>query len=236
MRSALALLVVAVAVVPGCGRGASATRGPKPVKARVLTVEHKEVRRDVHSVGSLFPFEEVTVSSEVEGRVEQVLVDVGDRVARGQALVKVAARGARARRRAAARRARADRGPGSGSPEGGDDLRDPSDAAEVKRAQAALEDAQQKYQRAKSLYDEGLISTRHLRRGGGAATSRRKAAYDMARADRWRTCAPSCSRSAPASSPRREEAARHRHPRALRRPGEGAHGDARASTCACRPR
>jgi hydrophobic/amphiphilic exporter-1 (mainly G- bacteria), HAE1 family len=38
-------------------------------------VEHKEVRRDVLSVGSLFPYEEVAVSSEVEGKVERVLVD-----------------------------------------------------------------------------------------------------------------------------------------------------------------
>ena len=89
MRRASPAALLALAVLAACGRGASATHGPKPVKARVLTVEHKEVRRDVLSVGSLFPYEEVAVSSEVEGKVERVLVDVGDRVGKGQGLVKV---------------------------------------------------------------------------------------------------------------------------------------------------
>ena len=50
---------------------------PRPISVRVLPVEQKQIRRNVESVGSLFPLDEVTVSSEVEGRVEQVLVVVG---------------------------------------------------------------------------------------------------------------------------------------------------------------
>jgi multidrug efflux pump subunit AcrA (membrane-fusion protein) len=149
------------------------------VKARVLTVEQKEVRRDVLSVGSLFPYEEVAVSSEVEGKVERVLVDVGDRVGKGQGLVKVLPveleLGAD-QQRAAYEQTRAR----LGLPEGGEDLRDPSDAAEVKRAQAALGDAQQKYERSKSLYDEGLIS-KWTYDEAEANYKSAKAAYDMAR-------------------------------------------------------
>jgi hypothetical protein len=51
MRLPAALTIATLATFPACGRGANATRGPKPVKAKVLTVEHKEVRRDVLSVG-----------------------------------------------------------------------------------------------------------------------------------------------------------------------------------------
>lgn len=90
MRNTLGILVLAVLAATGCGRGrANAERGPKPVKAKVLTVEHKQLRRDVESVGSLFAYEEVTVSSEVEGKVERVLTDIGDRVGKGQPLVQV---------------------------------------------------------------------------------------------------------------------------------------------------
>src|SRR5262249_58314773 len=62
---------------------------PRPVSVRAIPVELKQIRRNVESVGSLFPLDEVTVSSEVEGRVEQVLVDVGDHVSAGQTIVKV---------------------------------------------------------------------------------------------------------------------------------------------------
>ena len=221
MRAAATLALVSLLVLPACGRGANATRGPKPVKARVVTVEHKDVRRDVESVGSLFPFEEVTVSSEVEGKVERVLVDVGDRVDRGQPLVKVLPveleLGAE-QQRAAYEQTRAR----LGLAEGGADLGDPRDAAEVKRAQAALEDAQQKYQRAKSLFDEGLISKWTYDEAEANYKSAR-AAYDMARQSVENLKAELQEKQA-GLRPGREEALRHRHPRALRRPGEGAHG------------
>src|ERR1044072_4484046 len=71
------------------GKQVDAATSAKPASVRAVTVEQKQVRRNVESVGSLFPYEEVIVSSEVEGKVEQVLVDVGDRISKGQAIVKV---------------------------------------------------------------------------------------------------------------------------------------------------
>src|SRR5262245_34126107 len=58
-------------------------------KVRPVPVEQHQQRRTVEAVGSLFAYDEVIVSSEVEGRVEQVMVDVGDRVSRGQVLARV---------------------------------------------------------------------------------------------------------------------------------------------------
>src|SRR5262245_23111112 len=90
MRVKAALPLSVALALCGCGRGgANADRGPKPVKAKVVTVETKQLRRDVESVGSLLAFEEVVVSSEVEGKVERVLADIGDRIVKGQPLVKV---------------------------------------------------------------------------------------------------------------------------------------------------
>lgn len=175
----LAALLAGLATA-GCGKGrASAERGPKPVKARVVTVEHRELRRDVEAVGSLFAFDEVAVSSEIEGKVDRVLADVGDKVAAGQPLVKVmpvemelSAR----QQRASYQQARAR----LGLPEGQADLKDLDEAAEVKRAKAALEDARQKFGRTQSLFEEGLISKGNYEEVEAAFKSA-QASYDMAR-------------------------------------------------------
>lgn len=180
MRNSLGILiVVAVLAAPGCGRGrANAERGPKPVKAKVLTVEHKQLRRDVESVGSLFAYEEVTVSSEVEGKVARVLTDIGDRVGKGQPLVQVMPvelELSLEQQRGAYRQTRAR----LGLTDGGPDLQDLSEAAEVKRAAAELLDAEQKWRRSKSLFDDGLIS-KGSHEEVEANYKSRKAAHDMA--------------------------------------------------------
>jgi membrane fusion protein (multidrug efflux system) len=180
MRSRPALVLAALVVASGCERGrANAERGPKPVRAKVFTVEHRELRRDVELVGSLFAYDEVTVSSEVEGKVERVLTDIGDRVAKGQPLVQVLPvelELSLEQQRGAYRQTRARLGLFEGGPE----LQDLAEAAEVKRAAAELEDAEQKWRRGKSLFDDGLIS-----KGAydevESTYKQRKAAYDMAR-------------------------------------------------------
>jgi multidrug efflux pump subunit AcrA (membrane-fusion protein) len=180
MRSRLAALLAVLLAVSGCERGrANAERGPKPVKAKVLTVEHRELRRDVESVGSLFAYDEVTVSSEVEGKVERVLTDIGDRVAKGQPLVQVLPvelELSLEQQRAAYQQTRARLGMFEGGPE----LQDLSEAAEVKRAAAELEDAEQKWRRSKSLFEDGLISKGAYDEVEATYKSR-KAAHDMAR-------------------------------------------------------
>jgi RND family efflux transporter MFP subunit len=140
----------------GAGKQVEAASDGKPIPVRVIHVESQQVRRAVDSVGSLFPYEEVTVSSEVEGKVEKVFVDVGDRVVAGQPLVRVSPlelKLAVGEARAAVAQLRAQ----LGLPEGQDDLKDVREAAEVKKAAADLNDAQQKYGRGKSLLGRGLV-------------------------------------------------------------------------------
>jgi multidrug efflux pump subunit AcrA (membrane-fusion protein) len=111
----------------------------------------------VESVGSLFPFEEVTVSAEVEGRVDRVLVDIGDRVTRGQPLVQVSPvelQLVRAQQQAALEQTQARLGFTAGGEAGGG----PREAAEVKRAAADLKDAEQKYLRARCLLPTLLVT------------------------------------------------------------------------------
>jgi RND family efflux transporter MFP subunit len=177
---ALALAGLASLVAGGCARGRAAEdgRGPRAVKARVVPVVSRSVQRTVDSVGSLFPFEEVTVGAEVEGRVAQVFVDVGDAVARGRALVKIVPveLGLTLEQERAALeqiQARLTRPGGSAA------LKDPKEAAEVQRAEADRTDAEQKYLRAKELFGQGLIS-RGTFDEAEARYNGARAGYDMA--------------------------------------------------------
>src|SRR3989442_4316951 len=149
---------------------------PRPISVRVLPVEQKQIRRNVESVGSLFPLDEVTVSSEVEGRVEQVLVDVGDHVAIGQTIVKVVPTELQLtldQQRANLQQARARLGLSDN-----DDLKDVRAAAEVKKAAADLADAEQKYKRAKTLYEQGLLPKQNFDEAESRYNAAR-AAYDL---------------------------------------------------------
>jgi RND family efflux transporter MFP subunit len=160
------------------GKTVDGSLAAKPIAARALVVAPKPIRRNIESVGSLFAFEEVTVSSEVEGRVERVLVDVGDRVATGQAIVKVAPAELELsleQQRAALRQARARLGINDNK----DDLKDARAAAEVKRAAADLADAEQKYRRAQTLYEKGLVPRQNLDETESRYNAAR-AAYDLA--------------------------------------------------------
>ena len=153
-------------------------RAMAPVRARVVPVVSRKVERRVDSVGSLFPYEEVTVSSEVEGRVDEVYVDVGDPVAKGRALVKihpVELSLSLEEQQAALRQIEARLAP----PDGGGALESPKDAAEVRKADADRTDAQQKYERAQELFAGGLIA-RGVLDEAEARYGAARAAYDMA--------------------------------------------------------
>src|SRR5262249_8797619 len=87
--------IIALLILLGssCERDTSGkSRNGKPGAAqskanvKIVPVQQQSQRRMVEAVGSLFAYDEVTVSSEAEGRVEEVMVDVGDRVSKGQAL------------------------------------------------------------------------------------------------------------------------------------------------------
>lgn len=149
----------------------------RPVSVRLISVEQKQLRRNVESVGSLFPLDEVTVSSEVEGRVEQVLVDVGDHVTTGQTIVKVVPTELQLtldQQRATLQQARAR----LGLPDNVEDVKDVRDAAEVKKAAADLADARQKYERAKTLFEQGLLPKQSFDEADSRHNAAR-AAYDL---------------------------------------------------------
>jgi membrane fusion protein (multidrug efflux system) len=64
-------------------------RALAPREVKLVSPEVREERPSVQLVGEIRAFDTVTISSEVGGKVDRVLVEVGDRVAGGTPLVEV---------------------------------------------------------------------------------------------------------------------------------------------------
>ena len=93
-RSLFSVILLLAIVLYGCDRNSSPKESKPqkteaPVPVTVTPVRAQSVARTVEFVGTLYANEEVTVSSEVDGRVAALAVDLGDRVAEGQGLAKI---------------------------------------------------------------------------------------------------------------------------------------------------
>jgi multidrug efflux pump subunit AcrA (membrane-fusion protein) len=77
--------IVMLLTVVGCGRQQpiQAKQDAGPIAIETAAVAMREVQRVVESVGTLFPYDESVVSAEIDGRVDQVKVDLGDNVTAG---------------------------------------------------------------------------------------------------------------------------------------------------------
>ena len=181
----LAVITLIVPFVSSCARDTAGKPqngqpgGAQPkAKVRIASVEQRQQRRIVEAVGSLFAYDEVTVSSEAEGRVEQVMADIGDRVSKGQTLARVSPVELQLtvdQQEAALMQARARLGLGENESE----LKDVRQAAEVKKAAADLTDAEQKFKRAQSLMETSVIPRQQYDEAEARYKSA-KAAYDLA--------------------------------------------------------
>jgi len=178
------LLVAALFAISACssnsvaGKRADSEARDERVQVHAISVKLQQLRRNVESVGSLFALEEVTVSSEVDGKVDEVLVDVGDRVERGQPLVNVSTielKLALDQQRALYQQARAR----LGITEESDDLKNVLDAAEVKKAAADLKETEEAYKRSQQLLEKRLIPRQDFDQVEARVHSAR-AAYDLA--------------------------------------------------------
>ena len=89
------LLLVAFTTL-SCSRGGNergqvraAADSTRPIAVQVVPATQQDIRRTVEVVGSLTADDEVVISSEVDGRVADVHVGMGDRVEKGEVLVEV---------------------------------------------------------------------------------------------------------------------------------------------------
>lgn len=92
MKRSLISLAVAALLLTGCGRGGAPQDAAPPEDAapvRAATVESIEAANDVRAVGVLAPRDEFRLSFKVGGVVDDVAVDAGDPVRRGQVLAVI---------------------------------------------------------------------------------------------------------------------------------------------------
>jgi RND family efflux transporter MFP subunit len=144
----------------------------------LYTVAEETAQRRVQAVGSLFALEESILSSQVEGRVAEVLADVGDAVKEGQPLIRIDPQELQFevdRQRGMVRQVRAQLGIGPEDPPPSD----PRKLASVLRAEADLFDAERKNGRAEEMFKERLISQQQLDEAASRFQSTR-AAYNVA--------------------------------------------------------
>src|SRR5213594_3739653 len=174
-------LVLAAVLAGGCSKAHTASvlgDAAHPTPVHFYTVAEETARRRIQAVGSLYAFEESTLSSQVEGRVAEVLADVGDNVKAGQALITLDPQELQFevdRQRGLVTQVRAQLGIGPNDPP----PTDPKKIASVQRAEADLFDADHKYSRAQQMYKDNLISQQQLDEAASRFQST-KATYTVA--------------------------------------------------------
>jgi multidrug efflux pump subunit AcrA (membrane-fusion protein) len=160
----LPISILVLLSLSGCSAGKvgktsadGALGSEKSLPVKIVTAQSRKVQRTIEAVGSLFAYDETVVSSEVDGRAEKVLVDVGDHVTKGQTLVEILPiefKLAADQEEALLDQARAKLGITATNEE----VTDPTQTASVKKAAADLANAEQKFRRSKELADQGVMS------------------------------------------------------------------------------
>lgn len=73
----------------GCGKNEAKVQEEKVMNVKIGAVEQKSLRPYVDTIGTLKPFEEVIISSEVDGIVKNLRVSEGSPVSKGMILVEI---------------------------------------------------------------------------------------------------------------------------------------------------
>lgn len=163
-RAILLGVLAATATLYACSKSPSSSvlgDAAHPTPVRLYTVAEETAQRRVQAVGSLFALEESILSSQVEGRVAEVLADTGDAVKQEQPLIVLDPQELQFevdRQRGQVRQVRAQLGIGPDDPPPSD----PKKIASVQRAEADLFDANGKYTRAQEMFKDHLISQQQL--------------------------------------------------------------------------
>jgi multidrug efflux pump subunit AcrA (membrane-fusion protein) len=163
-HTSLVAAAAAIALVgAGCSkRDTAQARSPdgaaKPVQVEVVRLD--SVRRAVDVVGTLAAVDQVTISSEADGKVSRIVADLGDRVAAGQILIQLDHEKQQytlEQQQAALARTLAQYG--ASDPQ---HLPDIDKTPDVQKARADLVQATQAFDRASELFKRTLISRQAL--------------------------------------------------------------------------
>jgi RND family efflux transporter MFP subunit len=156
---AAALIPLACQESPGpAAAPPSETQRQAPREVRLVPATEEMVDRRVSATGTLAADEQVVLGTKVAGRVGELLVDLGSRVRRDQAVARLDPTDAQLRvdqAVAALQQARARLGL---SPGGTDDRVDPEQTSLVRQARAVLDEARLTKERTDRLWKQELIA------------------------------------------------------------------------------
>ena len=91
-RTCAALMMCGALAAAGCAKSETAQARSRESTAKPVQIEivrQETVRRSVELVGTLAAVDEVTISSEADGKVSRILADLGDRVKAGGVLIQL---------------------------------------------------------------------------------------------------------------------------------------------------
>lgn len=168
MRSAVAVLVLTASCLnlAACGDASSAAaRGPAPAAApsvKILHLQREPLARSITVSGTLAAEEQVTLSFKVTGRVEDLLVDLGSTVHKGEIIARLSPTDFDLRLRqadAALQQARARLGLDTN---GESDTVDPDQTALVRQARASLSEAKRQRERVATFVQRGISAKADL--------------------------------------------------------------------------
>lgn len=136
MKNWFIVLVVGACVVAGAwyfrGRNGNEANGGKPARATIAKVESRDINFSINAAGEIGPADQVSVRPEVNGRILELPVDIGDTVRKGDLLFQLDDRDLQ--------------------------IEKESQQKEIERAKLEVEQAERNYLRSKALYEEFLIS------------------------------------------------------------------------------
>lgn len=126
------LFITAIFTYSGCSKNETAVNKVKTINVAVKPAETKSLRPFIEAVGTLNPYDEVTISAEVDGIIDIISVDEGSTVTKGMLIAAI---------------------------NDTDYLLGVTKAkAALRQAETNLSNIRLEYQRKKTLYDDGLIS------------------------------------------------------------------------------
>src|SRR5712692_3730809 len=134
----------------------------EPRQVKIVSVSEITMERTMTVTGTLAAYDQATVSAKVPGRLASISVDLGSVVRQGQQIAQLEQQDYNLRLQqaeAALAQARARVGL---PPEGKDDRIDPEKTGTVRQAQALLDDAKGKFDRAQALVQRGVLPRAQL--------------------------------------------------------------------------
>jgi len=147
---------------PVSARNTPGNESKEPRTVKVAQIGEIALEQMVTVTGTLAAYDQATVSAKVPGRMKSIAVDLGSVVRKGQIIAQIEQQDYQLRLQqaeAALAQARARVGL---SPEGKDDRIDPEKTGTVRQAQAILDDAKLKFERARNLLQRGVLAQAQL--------------------------------------------------------------------------